>query len=115
MSASETVNAFRTAWEAKDLGTARMYLSDDLDFAGPIDTFDNADDYIQAITGLAHIVASTTTRRVLVDGQDVAVFYDMHTATPAGTVPIAEWYHVDSGRISMIRVYFDPRPFTPPS
>jgi hypothetical protein len=39
----------------------------------------------------------------------------MHTATPAGTVPIAEWYHVDSGRISMIRVYFDPRPFTPPS
>jgi ketosteroid isomerase-like protein len=115
MTARETVDAYRAAWEAKDFPAARAHLAEDLDFAGPIDTFDNADDYIQAITGLSHIVSGTTTRHVFVDGDDVAVFYDMHTTTPAGTAPIAEWFHVRDGKISAIRVYFDARPFTPPA
>jgi SnoaL-like domain len=114
MNAKDIVDAYWAAWEAKDLDTARKYLADSLDFAGPIDTFNNADDYIKAIAGLSHIVTSTTTRRVFADGSDVAVFYDMHTSTPAGTAPIAEWFSVHAGRISMIRVYFDAWPFTRP-
>lgn len=114
MNARNTVDAFRTAWEAKDFPTARGYLDDKLDFAGPIDRFDNADDYLQALTGLSQIVAGATTHHMFVDGDDVAVFYDLHTTTPAGTMPVAEWYHVRDGKISAVRVYFDARPFTPP-
>jgi len=114
MNAKDIVDAYRAAWEAKDFDTARTYLADNLDFAGPIDTFDNAEDYIKAIAGLSHIVTGTTTRRAFADGNDVAVFYDMHTSTPAGTAPIVEWYSVHEGRISMIRAYFDARPFTQP-
>ena len=79
------------------------------------DAFDNADDYLQAITGLAPIVSGTTTRRVFTDGDDVAVFYDMHTTTPAGTAPIVEWYRVQGDRIAAIRAYFDARPFALPA
>ena len=115
MNPKDIVDAYRAAWEAKDFGTARKYLADNLEFAGPIDAFDNADDYIQAITGLSPIVSGTTTKRVFTDGDEVAVFYDMHTTTPAGTAPIVEWYRVSGDRISTIRAYFDARPFAPPT
>ena len=113
MTATETVDAFRRAFDDKDFDTAREHLADDLDFSGPIDDFDNADDYIEAIKGLSQIVTGTNTRRVFVDGDDVCVVYDLKTITPAGDVPVAEWYHVEDGTISMIRVFFDARPFTP--
>ena len=37
----------------------------------------------------------------------------MVTKTAAGVAFIAGWHHVKSGRISAIRVVFDPRPFAP--
>ena len=35
-------------------------------------------------------------------------------ATPAGTVPVAEWLTVKDDKIAAIRVFFDARPFAPP-
>jgi hypothetical protein len=58
---------------------------------GPIDTFDNADAYVQAIQGLSQIVTGADKRRVFVDGNDVCVIYDLKTARfpahrpPSGT------------------------------
>ncbi len=114
MSAKTVVDGYRRAWEAKDFGTARTYLADRLDFVGPIDTFDNADDYIKAIKGLSRIVTGTETKREFFDGDDIPVFYDLLTVV-AGAAPIAEWYRVEDDKISMIRVLFDPRPFAPPT
>jgi hypothetical protein len=34
----------------RDMQTARLYLTDDLDFQGSIDTFRKADDFIAALT-----------------------------------------------------------------
>jgi hypothetical protein len=64
---------------------------------------------IKALAALAPIVKGIEPRKVMVDGDDVATFYDM--ITPMGTSPIAEWHHVTAGKIDAIRVYFDPRPF----
>ena len=114
MSAGDIVDRYRNAWETKDFSTARSHLADHLDFAGPIDTFDNADDYLEAIKGLSQIMKGTETKRVFENGDDVCVIYDLQTVTPAGDAPVAEWYHVEGDRISMIRVFFDPRPFAPP-
>ena len=113
MNATETVNAYRKAFDDKDFEAARGHLADNLDFSGPIDSFDNADDYIEAIKGLSQIVKGTKTKRFFVDGGDVCVVYDLQTVTPAGDAPVAEWYHVEDGKISMIRVFFDARPFAP--
>ena len=112
---ADVVERFTSAWTSKDFQTARALLSDGLDFKGPIDTFDNADAYMAAIQRLAEIVNGIETRKLFVDGQDVCVIYDMITATPAGTVPIAEWHQVRDGKIARIRVYFDSRPFAPPA
>jgi hypothetical protein len=61
------------------------------------------------------IVQVVRSQKVFVDGQDACTIYDLVTATPAGTVPVAEWVTVDGDRIGSIRVIFDARPLGPPS
>ena len=51
------------------------------------------------------------TYAVKLDGNDVCMLYDMVTRTPAGTAFVAEWLHVEGGKIASIRTVFDARPF----
>ena len=78
---------------------------------GPIDQFDNADAYQQAIRDLSQMKTDIAIRKTFVDGPDVVTWYDLHTkiAAPAA---VAEWSHVEQGKITMVRVVFDARPFT---
>jgi hypothetical protein len=69
---------------------------------------------IEAIKGLSQIVTGTETKHEFVDGNDVAIFYDLQTVV-AGAAPIAEWYRVEGDKITQIRALFDPRPFAPPA
>jgi hypothetical protein len=48
---------------------------------------------------------------VFVDGPDVLTWFDLHT-TVAPPAPTANWQHVEDGRITRIRVAFDPRALT---
>ena len=92
-------------------GTSGDYI---VQFAGPIDTFDNADAHQQAIQGLSQMKDDVVIHKIWVDGPDVLVWYDLHTnvAEPA---PVAEWYRVEDGLVTAIKVVFDARPFAPPA
>lgn len=100
-SAAAVVARYFDAFGHGDIATARGLLWDNLSFKGPLDTFDNAP-----------LVKSLEQQGVLVDGDDVATFYDL--VTPVGTAPVAEWHHVRDGKIDRIQVYFDPRAFAQP-
>ncbi|SRR6266566_637819 len=106
------VASYFDAWNNNDFSTMRSVLADDVDFAGPIDHFDNADAYQQAIRGLSQMKTGISIHKTFVDGSDVLTWYDLHTkiAPPA---PVAEWSHVEQGKITMVRVVFDARPFSP--
>jgi ketosteroid isomerase-like protein len=110
MAAAEVVQRYHEAMGSGDVQTARSLLADDLRFEGPIDEFDNADDYLQALGRLAQIVTGTDMRKVVASGDDVVTIYDLHTSA-AGTSPVAEWATVRDGKIAELRVYFDARPF----
>jgi len=99
------------AWSKKDYDKSGRYLDDNLSFVGPIDTFSNAKDYLEAIRKLGQILVEVRRKKAFVDGGDVCFIYDLVTNTPAGTVPCAEWIHADNGKVRSIRVYFDARPF----
>jgi ketosteroid isomerase-like protein len=101
---------FFTAWTSKDFGRARSLLHDDLSFRGPIDTFTDADSYIQAIQQLSQIVVAVQRHKLFVDGDDVCVIYDLNTV-PVPQSPTAEWYLVRDEKIASIQVFFDARPF----
>jgi ketosteroid isomerase-like protein len=111
--ALETVEQYFKLWSQKDYQGSRAYLADDLYFKGPFDTFQRADDLIQAVSRLGPMVKEIRTRRILADGQSVCIVYDMVTSTPIGTAPIAEVFEVRSGKITSILAFFDPRPFVP--
>ena len=108
--ARAVVESYFNAWKNNDFPKMRSVLDDKLDFAGPIDHFDTADAYQQAIRGLSQVKTDIAIHKTFVDGPDVVTWYDLHTkiAPPA---PVAEWSHVEHGKITMVRVVFDARPF----
>ena len=102
-----------TAWKGKDFDTLRSILADDVTFHGPFAQLDNADDCVQGLKGMSQIVTDITVTKRFVDGDDVLTWFDLHTSV-APPVPTANWSRVSNGRISQIRVLFDPRPLLPP-
>jgi SnoaL-like domain len=108
--ARSVVETYFKAWKTNDFLTMRSVLDDRLDFAGPIDRFDNADAYQQAIRGLSQMKTDIVVHKTFVDGPDVVTWYELHTrvAPPAA---VAEWSRVEDGKITMVRVVFDARPF----
>jgi ketosteroid isomerase-like protein len=109
--ARELVESYHAAWRHHDYEKARSLLHDELSFHGPFDTFTRADDFIEAIRGLAPIVKDVEIQKTFADGDDVCLLFEMITNTPAGSQPIAEWYRVRDGKIAELRVYFDARAF----
>ena len=100
------------AWKANDFDTMRSLVADDVSFEGPLATLEGAEDYIEGIRGLSRVVSEIVIRKVFVDGQDVLAWYDMHT-TVASPVAVANWLHVEGGKITALRVAFDARELAP--
>lgn len=96
------------AWKERDFATLRGILADDVTFHGPLATLDNADDCVTGLQGMAKILDDVVVQHVFVDGPDVLTWFDLHT-TVAPPAPTANWQHVEDGRITRIRVAFDPR------
>jgi ketosteroid isomerase-like protein len=109
----EIVQSFKQYVGKGDVAAARQLLHDDLSFRGPFDAFDRPEPYLAALQKLHPIVARVDVKKIFVDGNDVCMFYDMVTNSPAGTAFIAEWLQVKGGKIASIRVVFDARPFAP--
>jgi ketosteroid isomerase-like protein len=108
--ARAVVETYFEAWQTNDFPKMRSVLADNVDFTGPIDHFDNADAYQQAIRGLSQMKTDLAIQKTFVDGADVVTWYELHTriAPPAA---VAEWSHVEQGKITRVRVVFDSRPF----
>ena len=113
MGAKEGVFGVQEAMGKGDKHAARQFLADNLSFAGPFESFDSPEPYLQALARLAPIIERVDMKHALFDPESAALFYDLVTKGPAGTAPCAEWYKVKGDKITHIRVHFDPRPFAP--
>ena len=109
LTAADVVDRYTKALADRDFTAARRLLADDLRFEGPIDRFERADDYVQAISALYGMVRGVEHQATIAQGDQVAVFYLLDT--PVAKAPVAEWYTVRDGRIAQLRAYFDARPF----
>jgi ketosteroid isomerase-like protein len=96
------------AWRARDFARLRSVLADDVDFAGPLATVTGGDECLRGLQGMAQIMTSLEVRKVFDDGSDVLTWFDLATSV-AETVPVANWMHVEDGKITRIRVAFDAR------
>jgi SnoaL-like domain len=110
--AARVAEGFFDAWTAGDFARARELLQDGVSFQGPIDTFSDADSYLASLRQLSGIITGVDKQKVFVDGDDVCVIYDLHTA-PVPSSRTCEWYRVRDGKVAAVSVVFDARPFAP--
>jgi ketosteroid isomerase-like protein len=96
------------AWRARDFARLRSVLADDVDFTGPLARVRGGDDCLRGLRGMAQITTGLEVRKVFHDGPDVLTWFDLATSV-ADTVPVANWMHVEDGKITRIQVVFDAR------
>ncbi len=108
--AARAAAAYFDAWLARDFARLRSVLADDVDFAGPLGQVKGGDDCLRGLEGLSKIMTGIRIHKVFTAGSDVLTWYDMAT-TVADPVPVANWMQVEDGKITRIRVAFDPRGF----
>jgi limonene-1,2-epoxide hydrolase len=112
-SPKDVVEQYVDAFAGKDVKKMRSFLSDtNFSFKGPMQVFATADDFAAALVPLVPIIQSVDVKKVIADGNDVCMFYDLATTVPSiGTTRIAELFRVENGKIISINLYFDPRPY----
>ncbi|HKY67794.1 MAG TPA: nuclear transport factor 2 family protein [Acidimicrobiales bacterium] len=109
---ADAATTYFDAWRAADFERLRTVLADDVQFTGPMGTADGADECLAGLRGLRQMLDDIVVERRWVDGPDVVTWFALDTQ-PAGRVePVVNWSHVEEGRITRIRVTFDPRPLT---
>jgi ketosteroid isomerase-like protein len=114
MNSATVLRNFYTAVAQKDVATARKYLADDLIFYGLFQTYENADEYIAALTGLLGVTDQLEVKTIIGEGNSAAVFFDLKTKAPvAGDTLVAEWHQIRDGKIVRVYSAFDGRLFAP--
>jgi hypothetical protein len=61
---------------------------------------------------LEKVVVRLDVKKIIAEGNDVAVFFELETKAPASaTTLVEEWHQVKNGKISRVESAFDGRPF----
>jgi limonene-1,2-epoxide hydrolase len=110
--AKEVVISYLTALSDQDFKTARSYLEDNISFRAPIASYNSADAYLEGNEQLRSKYGAKKViydlKKVFVDGDDVCALFDFDIGL--ATLFACGWFQVKDGKISSIRVVFDPRP-----
>jgi hypothetical protein len=109
---AKVASAYFDAWKVNDFDTMRSLVDDDITFFGPLAQLEGAENYIEGIKGMSRITSDIVIRKTFVDGPDVLTWYELHT-TVASPVPVANWLHIEDGKITSLRVAFDARELAP--
>ena len=110
--AAKVASTYFDAWKVNDFDTMRSLVDDDVRFAGPLGQVEGAQDYMEGIKGMSRTKSDLVIRKTFVDGPDVLTWYELHT-TVAPPVPVANWLHIEDGKITSLRVVFDARGLAP--
>jgi hypothetical protein len=96
------------AWAAKDFDTLREVLAADATFQGPLGHAEGADACIRGLRSIAEGLGLPEVRLIATNGDDAITWFELQTRH--GSIPVANWSHVENGRIARVCVTFDPRP-----
>ncbi len=108
--ALEVANRYFDIWQNHNGEGLADVLSDDFSFVGPLDQLDR-EGMLAGVPRMGPALQEFHMHRQFENGDQVCCIYDLDMATPAGklTIPMAEWMKISGGKISEIRLFFDPR------
>ncbi len=104
----QVVRAYHDAWIGGDMLAASAYLADDFTGGGPFFSYDSPADCLASNSKFLPVVTGLDMISELYGDAEATLVYDVHTATPAGTIRTAEYFRLTDGRISSIILIFDP-------
>ena len=104
--AGQVVTSFINALNAGDFASAKNYVKETLTFEGVMGSRHGAAAYFK---DMEHMKFKYDVRKMFVNGDDVAVFYDIDMGG-GKNIFSAGWYHLEDGKIGNFKVLFDPRP-----
>jgi hypothetical protein len=109
-SATDVVMAWQQGVERRDYQSVRGLLSDNISYVSPLNSFDGAEPYLKY---LEHVnLPKFDIKKEFANSNDVCILHEYKVGTPPVTSLVCVWFHVDHyGKISSIRVVFDPRPY----
>lgn len=99
--------AYIDACGRRDLPAVEQLLAPDVRFSGPGNAVQGATAYLAVLRRIGPIWAGSEVKKALAEGNDVCVFYDFVTDTPAGKVPIVELLRIEHGRVAEVNLVFD--------
>jgi hypothetical protein len=100
--------SYFNAWRVRDFVSLRGLLADDVTFCGPMGSADDADSCLAGLEGMAQIITDIDIHHIFLDRDDVTTWFDLHTSIAPPSLT-ANWSHIENGKITQIRVTFDPR------
>jgi ketosteroid isomerase-like protein len=106
---SHIAAAYFDAWKANDIEQVRPLLAENVDFVGALGATQGLDDTLKGLGGMFATTEQVEVVHRWVDGPDVLTWFELRTGR-TGPMAIVNWSHVEGGRITRIRVTFDPRP-----
>lgn len=103
--AKEVVMSFIKALNDEDFRGARNFVNESMTFDGVLGSRIGAESYFN---DMERMRLKYDVIKAFVDGDDVCLLYDLDMS---GTILFGcGWYHLDGGKISSLKVVFDPRP-----
>ena len=107
--ARDLVDCFFNTVEARDFERVSQCLSPKkFAYVSPIETFDNAEDFVARASRVGPITERIERRKLFVDGDEVCVIYNFITTMDALAVTrTAQWMKIESGKIVSIELFFD--------
>ncbi|MEV7590016.1 nuclear transport factor 2 family protein [Streptomyces sp. NPDC089922] len=107
--ARELAETYFSAWEAGDFDALRGVLAEDVDFVGPLGKASGAEEALAGLRGLGQVLERIDVKVRVAEGDEVITWFDLCTGV-APPAPTANWMRVEDGKVTRIRVTFDPRP-----
>ncbi|WP_199896659.1 MULTISPECIES: nuclear transport factor 2 family protein [Streptomyces] len=100
--------AYIAAWRGKEFDTLRALLAEEFEYVGPLARLDSPEACRESLERMSPVTTDLAVEQVFVSGADVVTWFTLHT-TIAPPTPVANWIHVEDGKINRIRAVYDPR------
>jgi hypothetical protein len=110
--AGEVLSSYYEAANKRDFDACRRHLADQFVFRGLFRTYQSADEYLGDFKQLLQITRRLEIKSLVSQGADAVILFELETTAPAAaTTLVAEWHHIENGKISRVQSVFDGRPF----
>jgi len=97
------------ALQRKDRVAIRAMLVDDGSFIGPLQSFTEADAFMNAADIFMQLTKKVDIKKVLADGNDVCILWDYTTIVPSiPVIPVAAWLTIEADKIKYFHLHFNP-------